>query len=126
MTYNDKTGCSYFESDTKANYWNSLYAADAHYYSAPKPSTPTPKLPIEPLPPVPKPSLTQPADNMDTSPNPAPSYSPSNPAKRHCLGPCNSYQHHHYIEECCHLPQQCHHCWNKKSGKQITWCLVCT
>jgi hypothetical protein len=76
MSYDDETSHSYFESDTDADRWNSLYAPDAYYYHTPdSPCNPTiTQPPAAPLPPIPEHALIGSTDNMDTSSDPATSH----------------------------------------------------
>jgi len=128
MSYDDETGHSYFESDADADRWNSLYAPDAYYYNTfNDPCKPTTTQPLaDLLPPIPKQALTRPTDDMDTSPDPATTHPAPRGTDLRQLCPCDSCGRHYFVKKDCYLLEQCHQCWNKKSGKRIAWCPKCT
>jgi hypothetical protein len=129
MSYDDETGHSYFESDADTDQWNSLYAPNTYYYNTPEGSPCDPTItqpPAAPLLPIAEHALIRSADDIDTSANPSmPKPTPRGTDLCQC-SPCDSCGHHYFVEKDCYLPEQCHQCWNKRSGKRITWCPKCT
>jgi hypothetical protein len=63
---------------------------------------------------------------MDTSPDPSTTHPAPEGTDLCQLSPCDSCGHHYFVEKDCYLLEQCHRCWNKRSGKRIVWCPKCT